>query len=349
MIYWALFHLSVFSALTCFHFAKDKQWKRFYEGVTIFILIYFSGFRDGLGADYQTYINRLDTFSTLESFILGLSEPLFNVFGFLIVNTILSPIFLFLICAVITNVGICKYLFKENEFAVLAMLIYILQPTMYCMSFNIVRQFFSIGLFYFALSYVGKQPKKYFGIIIVASLMHLSAIILIPMYWMLNYNLRIKHLLWAALFFLALTFWGVNYVSGGAFKYSEMASSDSSMQLSGMFILYDIIFAIAIFNRNIFNGMPIIVRNIFFLFIGLINLSFVNYFFYRLSFYFFPAMAIIIPMVLKRITGNNGLNIVIVLLLFVLFYFSLFSSIDNPIVVPSRMLSIESLLDSYYP
>jgi len=348
MVIWLIFHILIFILLLCYKSAKSNLRKTFYANVVIFFLVYFSAFRDGLGTDYVQYVKRLDVYNSLESLVIGFSEPLFCLIGFIVDNTFFSPILLFLLCAIVTNAGIAKFYFKFKDVAIAAVLIYIFLPTLYGMTFNIVRQFFSVGLFFFSLSYLEKSPIKYSITILIATLMHMSAIVLLPLYWVLNYDIKRKYVIPLAIVVGLISIAGIALISGGDFKYSEMASSTDAMAASGMIILYNLFFVYTLINKKLYYGMPLIVKNLFVLYIVLVDASFANYFFYRLSYYFFPVIALVIPYCLKKINLNGIALMVFISLLVILNYYIILSNLDDELIVPSRILPIESLFDSQY-
>ena len=247
MIYWILFHALLVVLLILHRNESNAKRKRILECITLFLLIYFSGYRGGLGADYENYLHSIEVF-TPGVFVFGFSEPLYALLEMLVNATPLSPIFLFLISAYFTNVGICKYLFKNNEFALFSILIYVLLPVSYTMSFNIVRQFFAVGLFFMSLRYVGISFVKYFAFIILATLMHFSAIVLLPFYWLLRMQMSNKKMLAVAALFFVLVPIAISFLSGSDTRYAEEASSSDVSTSSGVFLVFNLFFVLFILN-----------------------------------------------------------------------------------------------------
>jgi len=347
MILWICFHSAIIILLTLYKYSK-QQYKVFYKWFLIAVLIYFATYRDGLGSDYYNYISRLNTYNSLDSLILGYSEPLFSIIGLVINESFFSPIFLFLFCATITNVGIATFLFNYKEFAIISILIYVFLPTLYGQSFNIMRQYVSIGLFYISLNYVGKSKVKYFLIVTIAFLMHMSSVVLYPLYWLLQINIKRKYVLPILLFLIVILGLGLSFIQGLDVKYAEEASSNKTMEASGMIMLYNLFFLFYLLNKKVYEGFPVICRNVFILFILIIDMSYLNFFYYRLSYYFFPIIAISIPYILFKYTQKHFLSYAFVLFLAVTNYYSLISNIGNPIIIPNDILPILSIFDFYY-
>jgi len=347
MIYWILFHAFLVALLILHRNESNAKRKRILEFIILFFLVYFSGYRGGLGADYENYLHSIEVF-TPGVFVFGFSEPLYALLEMIVNITPLSPIFLFLISAFFTNVGICNYLFKKNEFALFAILIYVLLPASYTMSFNIVRQFFAVGLFFMSLRYVGVSFAKYSAFILLATLMHFSAIVLLPFYWLLRIKMSNKKMIAvAAIFFLVLPI-AISFLSGSETRYAEEASSSDVSTSSGVFLVFNLFFLLFITNRNKYKDLSIINQNLFIWYILMIDASYVNYFFYRLSVYFCPIMALVIPYLLYKLDKKNALNSMFIVFLFVLQYYILLSNVNDSTVVPNNIYPILSIFDSFY-
>lgn len=348
MIYWFGFHLLIITLLAIYSNCKNVIIKKRIVYLIIFFLIYFSGFRDGLGSDYDRYIVGIAARANISNLVFGFSEPLFNFICIFIDVSIFSPILFFLLAAYVTNAGICGFLFKDNLYAAWSILFYLLIPTLYPMSFNIVRQFFSVGIFFYSLRFLGVSFKKYFFLCLLAALMHMSAIILIPFYWILNKNIKRNYLVIGAVALSVLLFIGISIIGSADYKYSETAYSEDSIGASGLIFFYNLLFLLFIINKKVFSGIKPLHRNLFVLYIIIVDMSFSNYNFYRLSYYFYPIVTVMIPYVFCKYFKNNILNVAFVSILLLSQYVSIVSNIDDKTVVPQKILPVLSVFDKYY-
>lgn len=345
---WFLFHVSIL-ILSRFYLCLKGVGRKYVMWSIILILIYFSTFRDGLGSDYLQYVYRIEDYDSIDAFMLGfLKEPLFGLISVFINYTILSPIFLFFICALVTNIGFSIYIFKDNKYVFWSLMLYVFLSTMYSQSFNIIRQFFSVGLFLLALNYVGKSLLKYLALIFVAVMMHTSAIILLPFYWLLKIQFKIKYIVPSLLLLISFSLLLFPYFSILGGKYLDSVNSDMVMSNSGMIIFYNLLFVLLLFNRKMYCDLDNISRNLFIFFILTIDLSYINISFYRLSYYFFPVILTIIPYILHRLLKKDILNYMAVFCLIILFYTNLLLNVNDSTIVPSKILPISSIFDNVY-
>lgn len=350
MIIWLCFLLLQLCILFISSISKYRVDKTLWIYAFILNLTFFSAFRDGLGTDYVGYLEKL-SYSAGGSIRL-FSEPFFQMNSNLIQNTDLSPVFFFFITSVITIPLLCSFLMKKNEVLYSSLLIFILFPTLYFNTFNLVRQFFSAAIFLYSIRYIyDKKFGQYALSIALACTMHLSSIILLPLYFFLDkrYSLTTYLLLFLIFVLVALSIdpilQNIQFLSS---RYSIYAESDKQLGSSLMVLLYNVVFAIMLIKKPYFNnsGYSRIIFNLQFLLVLFSDLSFINYFFYRLSVYFIPVIAITLPKTLYVLLKNKILvnTICIVLGLYLFLSLTLFD-LNNQTVCPDAILPISSLLD----
>ena len=111
-----------------------------------------------------------------------------------------------------------------------------------------------------------------------------------------------------------------------------------------MVLLYNVVFVVMLIKKSYFNNDSYsrIIFNLQFLLVIFSDLALINYFFYRLSVYFIPVIAITLPKTLYILFKNKVLGLALGLYLFL--SLTLFN-LDNPIVCPDTILPISSLLD----
>lgn len=350
MIIWLCFLLLQLSMLFLSFISKDRRDKVLWVYVFVFVLTFFSAFRDGLGTDYEGYLEKLSY--SAGGTIKFLSEPFFQVISNLIQNTYLSPVFFFFITSLITIPLICSFLRKRNEAMYLSLIIFMLLPTLYFNTFNLVRQFFSAAVFLYAMRFIyDRKFLKYLLSIALASTMHLSSILLLPLYFLLDKRYSLKIYLLLLLLFVLAAFsidpilQNIQFLGS---RYSIYAESDEKLGSSLMVLLYNVVFVVMLIKKSYFNNGSYsrIIFNLQFLLVIFSDLALINYFFYRLSVYFIPVIAITLPKTLYILFKNKVLVTTICLALGLYLFLSLtLFNLDNPTVCPDTILPISSLLD----
>lgn len=162
-----------------------KYNKKAFVPVSFAILFVFSAIRYGYGNDYFPY---MEIFEEIK--IFGTHAHVSNEFLYILLNRIM-PSFQVLIAVISFFYLLAAYkLITKNlsaEYQGLAVLIFLLNPRIFIISLSAIRQSVAITLFvlavYFALK---KKPILYMIIIIMASMFHVSAIFLLPMYFIAN-------------------------------------------------------------------------------------------------------------------------------------------------------------------
>lgn len=159
------------------------------------ILIFITGFRsrDGLSFDYGNYEYIYLSFKDLswrETFKNGKGEILFSIFYKLcgeITNYNIVP-FMFII-AVFTIIPIITYFRNESKNAWFSLFL-LLTIGSFWTCFNTSRQYLAAALYIFSYKYIQrKQFFKYLLSVCFISLIHMSTIVMIPFYWLLNIRL----------------------------------------------------------------------------------------------------------------------------------------------------------------
>ncbi|PJW13248.1 EpsG family protein [Geobacillus sp. Manikaran-105] len=165
--------------------------------ITILVLVLVSGLRNNIG----------DTFFYMHSYSLNrftLDKINFKGdFGFNIIQALLQkistdPQILIFFCALVTNVLIIITFYKYSMLFELAVYVYITSG-IYLVTMNGVRQYLAAAITFAGTHYLFKRDwKKYFLIVLLASTIHKSALILLLAYFFSNgksWGLRISLLL----------------------------------------------------------------------------------------------------------------------------------------------------------
>lgn len=149
------------------------------------VVVLFSGLRYEVGTDYNSYREMYEGTRTLLYREIGFR----NLF-YLLQNLNLEYYHATIILALITNLFIFLKVKNSSKYGFLAISIYLLDGN-YFQSFNIMAQYISIALFFYATKYiVNKNFLKYFLFIIIGALFHKSMLLILPVYFLPQYRFK---------------------------------------------------------------------------------------------------------------------------------------------------------------
>lgn len=316
------------------------------------VLIYFSAFRISLGTDYPGYLERIDFVAIQSVDFTILSEPTFWILAEIVNKTKwLTPIFLFLVMAIVTMFGIMSFLSRrENLFWSASIIIFSLLPILYFNSFNLVRQFAATGFFFLSLNYViSREPWKYAACIFFAYLFHTSSIILVTLYFVLKNQYNVKNSILFVLITAVVAIYYEQVITNVSFlsnRFSVYLDTSETMSTSGMIILYNIIGVILLLKRKRFSSeYDNVAINCMFLLIIFSDLSMINFFFFRIAVYFSPVFAYILPRVISEFSNRKTATVVSFCFVMILLIPFLFNNLYNPLIIPDGIYSIRALFD----
>lgn len=356
MVFWIVFLLIELSLLgICRWYCENKKSKYICLFLVTIIAIYFAGFRDGLGMDYDAYRDNCERYVYIsDNWIL--SEPLYELIRSFCYETNYSAVIYFLSSAIITYT-LCFYVYsqlKEYEFAILVFLIY---SGLYIFSFNISRQFIAASLCLLALTIWIRDRKIWQSIllIIIGCLFHKSSIFFIPCFFIGAENIKGK--LWSLLVLISFIFpteilLNSTRISDALtlLNYTTYLDYDSHAiaKTSISNIYMHIIFAILMFNldqiREIGDKILLISIKMFALFLVFSNLSAGGFSIcYRVAVLF----AVFIPIaftIFPRLFSREFVLMTIIIPCFILLIINLM----NENMLPERMLPLDSIFDSIY-
>lgn len=198
MIYWciliflgALYPLTKVKVNTGIGVAIDG--KKIYMSIATVILVLFVGFRSvDVGSDTAMYKRIFDWAVDGTSFIKeyfswhsGAVEPLFYIITYGCAKILNFQIYL-LILAIISVVPIMYIIYKYSDNAFYSLFLYI-SFGYFSFALSGVRQAIAIGLCMFAFdAAIENKIKKYVIILVVAVLIHKTALLFIPVYFLAN-------------------------------------------------------------------------------------------------------------------------------------------------------------------
>lgn len=120
-----------------------------------------------------------------------------NDIGYIILNKmfylICKDFIIFIGCLAFFNIYTLTILFKRKSTMIWLSILLLLTLGSYYISYNAIRQFIAADLFIWAIYYIeNKNIKKYTVLMLLAILIHKSAIFLYPLYWLLDISLYEK-------------------------------------------------------------------------------------------------------------------------------------------------------------
>lgn len=343
---WILYFLvTIFLLTLSMNKSISLNVQKIFKIILVLWLIYFSTFRDGLGEDYYQYIIRIQNNYTLSFF----DEPAFTWISSWINRYNLSYIVFFFITSVLVVLFSILSLFKLPYpfFSILTFLIHF--GGGYIQSFNTIRQCVAVGFFIYAYKFIfEKKLFQYLLVIVLASFFHLSALLLIPVYWLVDKKnpkgLMIGILL-ISIFFPKILVTPILSLLLNIEEYSQYANDEMGLAQSGLFLVMSILFLIILIFKNKFedNRKLNSIFNLGYTSVVLFNLSTLSAAFSRYSLYFMPFMYISVYYL--SFICKSKLIAYIILMFFVILFFV---SVSASTILPDRILPINSLWDSNF-
>jgi transmembrane protein EpsG len=154
--------------------------------VVIASLVTVSGLRRNIGDTYFYMYTYATQDVTNWDYILSQKDKGFNIFQAILKNISSDPQLLVFVSALITNVLIGIVLYRYSRLFELSIYVYITSGA-YMVSMNGIRQYIAAAIFFAATKYlIEGNWKKYSLIVLLASSFHSSALILIPIYFMVR-------------------------------------------------------------------------------------------------------------------------------------------------------------------
>lgn len=285
------------------------------------ILVFFIGSRNALiavGTDLNNYYNFYAaaikmTWKDFSDYMIGIDK------GYVILNQILSilvpwPQFIVYFVAAVTTLLVFRFIYINTKDVFLGVLIFLSLGTF---SFFLTgfRQSIAIGLCLWAFEYIKERKLiKFLLVVILAIIMHQTAIVFLPFYYLGNRKASaINNILTFTGFFGAVFFteflleWGnelfdKNFVMigtesafGGVLNIAVYAAT---LIAAGTFLNY---------HRNTKESEQIkLVFQMLLLGTGIYILRFQALVMERVAFYFIPAIAVLLPNVMTEIRQESG-------------------------------------------
>lgn len=158
---------------------------KFMTAVVMLTFVLISGLRNNIG-DTVFYIHTYTIQDFSWSYILSEKDIGFGVLQKLLKQFSSDPQLLIFVTALITNVLIVQVLYKYTRLFELSVYLYITSG-LYIVSMNGIRQFLASAIVFAGIRFLfeGKW-KAYFLVVLFASTIHQSALVLIPLYFIVR-------------------------------------------------------------------------------------------------------------------------------------------------------------------
>lgn len=184
------------------------------------LLVLIGGFRDGIGWDYNNYINWYHNGTRDDGFEFGFLG-LLKIFRYFNIDYHFLFFFFSFFTYFFAYLGIRKYTKNIS----LPLMLYFLIPVLFLYSFTYIRQFLSVAIAFYAFSYLlEKKYLIYFLLMFLGISIHYSCLIpfiffIIVYLW--GSQLKVKYLYIGLIFSFILSQLGVIYVLSLLFKDSH--------------------------------------------------------------------------------------------------------------------------------
>ncbi len=296
--------LLIIVTLSFFDYSRNKPIKKILSLFVILLLVIFTGTRTETGNDWGNYLYFFEHLDIGENFyslsLISKFEPGYTFLNLVVkyIGGSLNEVFLFasFITIGIISISIRKY----TQFWFIPILLYLrysyLQTNM-----MFVRQGIAVAIFVYALQFIQKREKwKYFSLILIASLFHISALMLLPLYYLygFKFNTR-KYIILLIVSIISVQLNLINlivhlipfeFIKGPVLGYlqSEVWNRPSAVSFSTIERLFIVILGLIYFNKlNAIHKYFALFYNVYFLGVLLYFVFFNSYVFAeRFSIYF---------------------------------------------------------------
>ncbi|MFD0771219.1 EpsG family protein [Bacillus sp. CGMCC 1.60114] len=183
-----VFMFSFFARYFAMPLTTEPAWikpNQFLTLVTVLSLVLVSGLRNNIGDTYF-YMHGYTVTDFTWEYIKNNKDIGFNIFQMILQKYTDDPQVMVFITALITNVLIVFILYKYSRLIDLSLYVYITSG-MYLTSMNGIRQYLAAAIVFAATKYIlDGNWKKYILIVLLASTFHQSALVLIPIYFLIR-------------------------------------------------------------------------------------------------------------------------------------------------------------------
>lgn len=212
----------------------------------IILLVFYSIRNYTVGTDTLNYVSHY--LYNYNPYQYGFNEDVeigYQYLDYLVIKFTNDYFWLFIVCGFIT---IYSYLYVINRYSnnfIFSLFIYLLFG-FYTFAFNGLRQGLAIAICFFALPYLlSKNKLKYFSLIILASLFHISSLIMLFIYFLIYLKFKLEY---KVLLTFILSLLGSNYlINYLAEENSRYEGYTQPSEVAGGYIVFLFYFILGIF------------------------------------------------------------------------------------------------------
>jgi hypothetical protein len=307
--------------LICLCFAEispSKLFDKIASKAILFLLLLVSMCRFDVGLDYLSYVEiiqgvldgSVQDYEFVFKSVVYISNYFFNDFKATVILTftIFALLYLHFIDRFI------EYFTPNNRLFSTA--IFTLTPIFYLASLNAIRNCAAIAVVAFSLKYVVERRKlKFLATILFAYLIHKTAILLLPIIFLLNHKITKMRAIFILLVCVLIAVLGSDYLTvltkiKLADQYFEASDSKEQIGLMG-YLLIGIAFSLMRFDLLRFSKSGNVLSNMIFCGAALVLMQpFSNVgqrnLYYRFSGYFTICLIVVIPIAINNLKHRNG-------------------------------------------
>lgn len=287
-----------------------RKYNWLFLSVALISLILVSGLRYKVGTDFAQYSEIYSVFGN-QPINWGGQEVGFDALNKILYKINTNPQFFFLITSIFINLGIVIFITKYSINLSMSMYFYITNYTYYA-TMNGVRQYIAAIILALGFKYIlNKDFKKYFIIILLASLFHASVFIMIPIYFLAITDIKS---IWNKLFIAVIAFAFVFYQpfvnimfkflenSSYAHYQSELVNLDDGANILRL-VVWALPIVLMALRKNkaeeMFGERASIIFNVCFYGMCFMALAYRHKYFARLTMYFDIYYLLLFPMIIK--------------------------------------------------
>jgi len=178
---------AIFSLFSLILSRKTKN-KKFFLAVSFILLFIISALRYNVGTDYNSYVVWFNNITE----ITELNDIGFNIIIMLIKLLNGHSQWMFVISSFLILFFVYKSCYENQKYYDLSLFLFI-TLLFYFSSFNTLRQWIATAIIMYAIKYIEKKEfKKFFVLVLIASSFHLTALLMLFMYFILNVKFKNK-------------------------------------------------------------------------------------------------------------------------------------------------------------
>lgn len=172
-------HIILVSILLAAFFLKDQN--RYVQAIPFIALFLFAGLRYQYGNDYGNYAGMYALVQAWGPTALGY-DYLYGLLSwvcpsFYILIAVTSAVFVYVVYRLVSTS-------LPVAFIWMGLFVFVINPYLFLMNLSAIRQCLAMVLFIVAVPYaINRKPVHFFALVVLATLFHKSAIILLPVYF----------------------------------------------------------------------------------------------------------------------------------------------------------------------